>query len=82
MPNSQQDKPTTENNDIFRIIIKSNRIKSYQIVSNRIKMGNGVYYFKLNIDWKLINLISDIDCFDANWTATERKEGQILSLWS
>jgi len=41
-------------------------------------MDNEVYNFKLNIDWKLINLISEIDRFDANWTAIERKEGQIL----
>jgi len=41
-------------------------------------MDNGVYNFKLNIDWKLINLISEIDRFDANWTAIERKEGQNL----
>lgn len=41
-------------------------------------MNNKVYNFKLNIDWKLINLISEIDRFDANWTAIERKEGQSL----
>ena len=41
-------------------------------------MDKGVYNFKLNIDWKLINLISEIDRFDANWTAVERKEGQSL----
>jgi Fic family protein len=41
-------------------------------------MGNIVYNFILNIDWKLINLISEIDRFDANWTAIERKEGQSL----
>jgi Fic family protein len=41
-------------------------------------MENEVYNFKLNIDWKLINLISEIDRFDANWTAIERKEGQYL----
>jgi Fic family protein len=41
-------------------------------------MNNRVYNFKLNIDWKLINLISEIDRFDANWTAIERKEGQSL----
>lgn len=41
-------------------------------------MDNGVYNFKLNIDWKLVNLISEIDRFDANWTAIERKEGQSL----
>ena len=32
----------------------------------------------MKIDWKLINLISEIDRFDANWTAIERKEGQSL----
>ena len=41
-------------------------------------MNNEIYNFKLNIDWKLINLISEIDRFDANWTAIERKEGQSL----
>ena len=41
-------------------------------------MSNLVYNFKLDIDWKLINLISKIDRFDANWTAIERKEGQSL----
>jgi Fic family protein len=41
-------------------------------------MDNGVYNFKLQIDWKLINLISEIDRFDANWTAIERREGQSL----
>ena len=42
-------------------------------------MNNEVYNFKLNIDWKLINLISAIDRFDANWTAIERKEVQSLN---
>ena len=42
-------------------------------------MNNKVYNFELNIDWKLINLISEIDRFDANWTAIERKEGQSLN---
>ncbi len=41
-------------------------------------MDNIVYNFKLDIDWKLINLISKIDRFDANWTAIERREGQSL----
>ena len=41
-------------------------------------MSNIVYNFKLNIDWKLINLINKIDRFDANWTAIERKEKQSL----
>ena len=41
-------------------------------------MENKVFNFKLNIDWKLINLISVIDRFDAQWTAIERREGQSL----
>jgi len=41
-------------------------------------VDNEVYNFKLKIDWKLINLISEIDRFDANWTAIERREGQSL----
>ena len=41
-------------------------------------MNNLVYNFKLNVDWKLIKLISEIDRFDANWTSIERKEGQSL----
>ena len=41
-------------------------------------MDNEVYNFKVTIDWSLINLISEIDRFDANWTAIERKEGQSL----
>lgn len=43
-------------------------------------MDKGLYHFKLNIDWKLINLISAIDRFDTNWTAIERKEGQSLKV--
>lgn len=42
-------------------------------------MNNEVYNFKLNIDWKLINLIGEKDRFDANWTSIERKERQSLS---
>jgi Fic family protein len=41
-------------------------------------MKDSVYNFNLNIDWKLINLISEIDRFDANWTAVERKESHSL----
>lgn len=41
-------------------------------------MIGSVYHFRLNIDWKLIQLISEIDRFDANWSAIERKEGQSL----
>ena len=41
-------------------------------------MENNVYNFKIDIDWKLINLISQIDRFDASWTTIEKKEGQSL----
>ncbi|MDR2145521.1 MAG: Fic family protein [Tannerella sp.] len=41
-------------------------------------MENKVFNFNLNIDWKLINLISMIDRFDSQWTAIERREGQSL----
>jgi len=51
---------------------------SYLCVSKRIKVINKVYQFKLRMDWKLIGLISEIDRFDANWTAIARKEGQSL----
>ena len=41
-------------------------------------MENNVYNFKIDTDWKLINLISLIDRFDASWSSIERKEGQSL----
>lgn len=41
-------------------------------------MKNKIYDFNLDIDWKLISLISEIDRFDSNWTAIERKEGHSL----
>ncbi|MCK5145422.1 Fic family protein [bacterium] len=41
-------------------------------------MENNVHTFKISIDWKLINLISQIDRFDAAWTTIEKKEGQSL----
>jgi type I site-specific restriction endonuclease len=41
-------------------------------------MENLVYTFKLNLDWKLVSLISQIDRFDASWTSIEKKEGQSL----
>ncbi len=37
-----------------------------------------VYTFTLNLDWTLVNLISQIDRFDASWSSIERKEGQSL----
>jgi len=37
-----------------------------------------VYSFKFDIDWKLINRLSQIDRFDASWTSIEKKEGLSL----
>ena len=41
-------------------------------------MKNKVHTFKLNIDWELIRLISQIDRFDASWASIEKKEGLSL----
>jgi len=41
-------------------------------------MENRAYNFSLDINWNLIRVISEIDRFDANWSAIERKEGQNL----
>jgi Fic family protein len=41
-------------------------------------MENKVFNFQLNIDWKLINLISEIDRVDSQWTTIERREGLSL----
>ena len=41
-------------------------------------MENIVHTFAIDLDWKLISMISQIDRFDALWTSIERKEGQSL----
>lgn len=41
-------------------------------------MRNQVYTFSLDVNWRLINLISQIDRFDASWTSIEKREGQSL----
>jgi Fic family protein len=41
-------------------------------------MENAVFIFRLNLDWQLIALISQIDRFDATWTSIERREKQSL----
>ncbi|PSR55942.1 Fic family protein [Adhaeribacter arboris] len=41
-------------------------------------MSNNVFSFTINLDWPLVNLISQIDRFDASWSSIERKEGQSL----
>lgn len=41
-------------------------------------MENDLYIFKIDLDWKLIGIISQIDRFDASWSSVEKKEGQSL----
>ncbi len=41
-------------------------------------MENCVHTFQLNLNWRLLSLISNIDRFDATWSTIERKEGQTL----
>ena len=41
-------------------------------------MKEKVHTFQLDINWKLIKLISDIDRFDASWSSIEKREGQSL----
>lgn len=41
-------------------------------------MDNKIYNFALDIDWNLINTISQIDRFDASWFSLEKKQGQSL----
>lgn len=41
-------------------------------------MENTVHTFRINLNWKLVRLISHIDRFDASWASIEKKEGQSL----
>jgi Fic family protein len=41
-------------------------------------MKTNVHTFQLDVDWRLINLISRIDRFDASWASIEKREGQTL----
>ena len=41
-------------------------------------MENEVHNLKIDLDWKLISIISQIDRFDASWATIEKKEGQSL----
>ncbi|MBW8051956.1 MAG: Fic family protein, partial [Cytophagales bacterium] len=41
-------------------------------------MESIVHMFTIDLDWKLISMISQIDRFDALWTSIEKKEGQSL----
>ncbi|KAA6324146.1 hypothetical protein EZS27_026490 [termite gut metagenome] len=63
--------------NVFRIII----VPLWLISSHKNNtMENNIYDFKLNTNWKLINLIGEIDRFDSQWIAIERKEGQSLGI--
>jgi len=37
-----------------------------------------VYAFKLNLDWNLLRIVSNIDRFDASWSSVEKREGRSL----
>lgn len=41
-------------------------------------MKENVYNFELNLNWKLLRIISQIDRFDASWSSIEKREGQSL----
>lgn len=41
-------------------------------------METSVHTFRINLNWKLLGLISQIDRFDAAWGSIEKKEGQSL----
>ena len=41
-------------------------------------MESQVHNLRLNLNWELINTISEIDRFDASWATIARKEGQSL----
>ena len=41
-------------------------------------MKERVYNFELELNWKLLRIISQIDRFDASWSTIERKESQSL----
>lgn len=41
-------------------------------------MENKIHTLNVNLNWRLVNLISKLDRFDATWTTIEKKEGQSL----
>ena len=54
------------------------RIFAAQTVSFNIIMDNKLFDFQINIDWNLINTISETDRFDSEWAVIERREVQSL----
>jgi len=59
----------SDNNESYRIILQNHYICD---------MNDKVYTFTIQLDWKLIGFISQLDRFDASWASIERKEGQSL----
>lgn len=59
----------------MRLIFRPSRIKSYQ---NIFFMVEQVYNFSLDVTWQLIQRMSSLDRFDAQWTTIEKREGQSL----
>ena len=46
-------------------------------------MKINIYTFRIELNWELISLISQIDRFDASWAALEKQEfGQLKQLKS
>lgn len=41
-------------------------------------MKERVYNFELNLNWKLLKVLSELDRFDASWTTIEKKESHSL----
>jgi len=42
-------------------------------------MSQKIYNFKIDLNWKLISQLSEIDRFDASWAALEKREKQNLN---
>ncbi len=38
-----------------------------------------IYNFQADVGWKLINLMSEVDRFDASWASMKRREGVVLN---
>ena len=52
----------------MRLIFRPSRIKSYQ---NIFFMVEQVYNFSLDVTWQLIQRMSSLDRFDAQWATIE-----------
>jgi hypothetical protein len=36
-----------------------------------------IYNFNLELDWKLLNILSQLDRFDAYWSSIEKKKDKV-----